>query len=185
MIRPIRFVFLVAVWLLLWGHVSAANVLSGILVVAAIGILFPTSPPPTDAEAAPWQRVRVRPVANLRLFAVVGWQLVLSNLVLAREIITPGSQIRTGVVACRLRNDSEWVIALVSNIVSLTPGTMPVHVQRDPPLIHVHVLHLTSPLTVRRDVARIEALATLAYGTPQEIVRLGTDLEHHGAGLAL
>jgi multicomponent Na+:H+ antiporter subunit E len=157
MIRPSRVLFLVALWVLLWGRFSVANVASGIAVALAVTLVFPS----TRGES---HRFPVRPLANLRLFANVGRQLITSNVALTREIVTRRSRIRTGVVACPLRTDDAWSAALVTNILALTPGTMPVRVESDPGVIHVHVLHLDDPDAVRRMVAHLEALVVAAYG---------------------
>ena len=172
-----RVLFLVSVWVMLWGALTVANVLSGVMVTLLVLAVSPTVAPGVQHIGRP------RPLAVLRLMGAVGRQLVTSNIVLAREVVTPGSRITTGVVACRLRTDSPTVVALLSNIVALSPGMVPVHVQIHPAVLYVHVLHLRDPVAARLAVAHLESLCTRAFGTPAEIARLGESLEHQGAGL--
>ena len=59
MIRRVGFVaFLLGIWLLLWGEVSVANVVSGLLVAAVLLVVFPRTPSTTGFV--------VRPVPTLR-----------------------------------------------------------------------------------------------------------------------
>lgn len=184
--RTARVAFLAAVWLLLWGSISAANVLSGIGVAVLLLLVYPTDrgrpAERREPSGVPWWR---RPVAVVRLAGSVVAQLIASNALLTREVLTPGSKIRTAVVACRLRSDNERAITLLANVLALTPGTMPVNVQLHPAVIHVHVLHLDTPVATRRTVARLEALVIRAVGTAAEIDRLGERLHHEGAGLPI
>ena len=50
--------------------------------------------------------------------------------------------IRTGVIAVPLPGCSDGLLTLVTNIIALTPGTMPLQVTQDPTVLYVHVLHL-------------------------------------------
>lgn len=166
--QALRVTFLTAIWVLLWGKVSVANVVSGVAVSALLLVLYPSGSIANTSVGRP------RPIAFFRLVGYIVGQIAISNVFIAREIVTRGSKIRTGVVACRLRTDSERTITLLANVISLSPGTMPVHVQVDPPVIYIHVLHLDHPDTARKMVARLEDLAVRAFGSPEAIAALST-----------
>lgn len=157
----IRVVFLTALWVLMWGRLSVANVASGLVVSSLLLVLFP---PFTTSR--PGRMSHPHPLALIRLFAFIVGQMVVSNAYIAREIITPGSRIRTGIVACRLHTNSDRLIAFVTNVVALSPGVMPVHVEADPAVIYVHVLHLYEPAKTRSYITKLETLAIKAFGTP-------------------
>lgn len=159
----LRIAFLTSIWVLLWGRLSVANVASGVLVATLLLVLYPSGASTGRPIGRP------RPVAFVRLTGSILVQLVVSNAALAREIVTPGSRIRTGVVACPLRTDSERIITFLANVLSLSPGTMPVHVQADPPAIYIHVLHLSHPDATRLQVARLERLAVRAFGSADAV----------------
>jgi multisubunit Na+/H+ antiporter MnhE subunit len=55
---------------------------------------------------------------------------------------------------------------------ALTPGTLPVHVTREPPVIYIHVLHLHDIEAVRRDVQHLADLAVRAFGPPAAVAAL-------------
>ena len=89
-----RLVFLVAIWVLAWGQNLVANILTGILLAIVVLAVFPpeiTGP-----------RLRVNPVALLRLVAYVSWDLIKSNLLVAREVLSRRSRIHTGVIVHEL-----------------------------------------------------------------------------------
>lgn len=168
-----RILFLTSIWVLLWGALSIANVLSGIAVSSLLLVLYP------DPRVQRPHNGRPRPIAVARLALHIVTQLVVSNAFVFREIVTRGSRIRAGVVACQLRTRSERTITFLANVLSLSPGTMPVEVSTDPAIIYIHVLHLSDPVEARRRVARLEQLTVQAFGTLDDIERLGARADLH------
>lgn len=156
---------LLGIWLLLWGSVSLANVLSGLAVVALVLVVIP------DARFH-GRRPTVRPVATVRFVIRVLADVLRANAVLTREILSRESSITTGVVAVPLPLCSDGLLTLVANVLSLTPGTMPIEVTREPPVIYVHVLHLRDVEAVRRDVQSLSALAIRAFGSSDAVAVL-------------
>jgi multicomponent Na+:H+ antiporter subunit E len=152
-----RVALLLALWLLAWGQVTLANVVSGIAVGSALLVAFP----PVRRAGAP---VRLRPVGAARLAAYVLTQLVTSNLVMAREVLRRGSSARPGVLAHRLQGPSEEIVTLMTSIIALSPGTMTVDVDRDSRTIYVHFLFLRDVEAARALLARLEQLAVRAIG---------------------
>ncbi len=151
-------VALVGLWVFLWGDVSVANLASGAVVAGGLLLAFPG-----DRRVGATRYV-VRPFAAARLIIVFAVQLLGSSVLIAREIVSRRSRIRTGIVACPLRSGSHRLTTALVNIVALTPGTMPVELQLDPPVLYVHVLLLDDVHRVRDDIARLEALIAAAYG---------------------
>lgn len=168
-----RIAFLTTIWVLMWGSLSAANVLSGGVVAALLLVAFPVR----ETAGGPASMLRLRPVALARLLGWIGVQLVVSNAQLVREVVTRGSRIRTGIVACPLQSGSEAITTFVANVLALSPGTMPVDVQSDPPVVYVHVLHLYDIEATRRSVARLETLAVRSFGTLDELREIGQTSE--------
>jgi multicomponent Na+:H+ antiporter subunit E len=148
----LRVAALVVLWLLAWGEASVANVVSGVVVAGALLVAFPPDPP----EVGP--RARLRVLGLLRLIAYVAVQLVTSNYLVAREIVSRGSNIRAGVLAYEPVQPSDQVLTLMANVIALTPGTMTVEATRDPSVLYVHFLLLDDVAQARRTIARLEAL---------------------------
>lgn len=151
---------LVVVWVLLWEEPTVANLASG---VAATAIVLAVGR--SGLPLAPF-----RPFAVLHL---LGWfvvALVKASLVVAWEVVTPGTSINEGIVAVPLGRRSDALVTLVANAISLTPGTLTIEVDPgDDTVLYVHVLHLRSIEAVRRDVARLDELAVRAFGRGEEV----------------
>lgn len=154
---------LVAIWLLLWGELSVANVVSGVVVSVALLLVFPVD---HDVIAV---RHRLRPVAVARLVAFFLADLVRSTAATALDVLRGGRGIATGIVACPLRVQNDGLVTFLANMIALSPGTMPVDVRREPHVIYVHSLHARDPDAVRRFVSRLEHLAVMALGGPQAV----------------
>ncbi len=155
-------IWLTVLWVLLWGDVSWANVLSGIAV--AIGVVT-LARLPRAARRADDNVARIHPLHTLWFGCYVLYKLVESNAVLAWEIVTPRNKINSGVVAVPLRTESEMAMMVVANIITLTPGTLTIEVEGSPPVVYVNVLHLHDLEEVRADLLRIEELAVRAFGS--------------------
>jgi multicomponent Na+:H+ antiporter subunit E len=152
-----RAALLVFFWLLAWGHVSVANVVSGILVATGLLIAFP---PHRRAVPGP----SISPVGTAKLVLYVLGQLVPSNLLVTREVLGRRSRIRTGVLAYPLEQPSDAVLSLMAHVIALTPGTMTVEATSDPPVLYIHFLLLDDLAKARLTVARLERLAVAALG---------------------
>jgi multicomponent Na+:H+ antiporter subunit E len=158
---------LLAIWLLAWGSVSWANVASGLAVALALLVAIPGIRRRSHLPV-------VRPVALARLAVRLARDLVVSNVLLTREVLAPRPRIRTGVVRVPLPECTDELLTLLANLVALTPGTMPVDVRRDPPEIAVHVLHLRSVDEVRRDIWSLRDLVVRAFGSPEAVAAVAS-----------
>jgi multicomponent Na+:H+ antiporter subunit E len=133
-------VWLMLVWILLWGTVSAANVISGLAVGLVITLLLPLPVVPIEG--------RVHPLTLIRLVGLVAWYLVLSSVQLAWLAIKPGPP------------------PLAVNIVNLTPGTIVLEIDQVRRMIYVHVIDVGSDRSVNRfyrQIAQIERLLVASF----------------------
>ncbi len=81
---------------------------------------------------------------SLLKFAVLyGKEVVLANLTVARHVLSPISTLRTAIIAIELsqRLDTDAEIALLSNLISFTPGTLTVEHSLDRHKLYIHVLY--------------------------------------------
>lgn len=153
--------FVLVVWLALWGEVSVANLVSGVLVVALIGLIIRPVP----------RRHTLNPLSLLRLLAVFVWRLVSSSATVVLAVLAPTpARLRSGVVGVSLSQHSRLVATIVADAISLTPGTLTLEARyRDedppvgsPPVLYIHVLGLADPEDIRADVHRLERLVVSA-----------------------
>ena len=154
------------IWTLAWGSLTVANVLSGVAVALLLLLVIP------DDTSGLRRRSRVRPRAIARFVGHVLLKVVESNVVLSREVLTRDSRINTGVIAVPLPDCSDGLITLIANTMALTPGTMPIQVDRNPTVLYVHVLQLSDIEEARRDVQHLADLAYRAFGSEAAIAAL-------------
>jgi multicomponent Na+:H+ antiporter subunit E len=80
------------------------------------------------------------------------WELVLSNLRVAWDVLTPRAYRRPGVVAVPLDAETDVEITLLANLVTLTPGTLSLDVSDDRRTLYVHAMFVDDPEDLRRDI---------------------------------
>ena len=166
-------VWLVALWILLWRTLSFANVVSGLVVALAV-LTFARLP--RRAKRGD-DAMRIRPLALVVFVIYVLIKLVEANLILAWEIVTPRNRIRNGVIAVPLRTSSPTAMMVVANVITLTPGTMTIEAEGDPPVLYVNVLHLHDVDDVRRDLLHLETLSVRAFGSTAARDQLAASIE--------
>ncbi len=177
--HPVLVAWLTLVWVGLWGSVTAANVLGGLLV--AVGLLA-ALPLPESAEPG-----RVRAVPLLRFVAFFAAELVKASLIVTWQVLRPGGQLRQAVIAVDAVGASDRLLTLVANSISLTPGTLTVEVDRERSVLYVHALDVGGPEGVeraRRSIQALERLAILAVGTPECLARLDAVTRRREVGSA-
>lgn len=79
-------------------------------------------------------------------------ELVVSNLRVLWEVITPGSINRPGIIGIPLDARTDLEIFLVANLISLTPGTLSVDLSEDRQTLFVHVMFLEDVTATRDEI---------------------------------
>jgi len=79
-----------------------------------------------------------------------------ANAVVAWEILTPGDGLEPAVVELRLRSRSRFGIASFTALVTLTPGTLAIAAQADPPRLTVHGMRAGDPEEFRAGLHDLE-----------------------------
>ena len=153
---------LAVAWVMLWDEITLANFLGGLAVASVLLVVFPL--PPVALE----RRLVVRPWALCRLAAAVLGELLVSNVYMTHEIVTPARRLASGVLRCPMRTDSPKILSTVANILALAPGTMAVDATNDPPTLYVHVLAEGDLGDLRRKISRFEQLVVEAIGSADD-----------------
>ncbi len=160
-------VWLVLVWILLWGTWSWANLLSGAAVALIVTLLLPL--PPVVGGT------RLRPLPLIRFVGHFLGDLVVSGAQVAWRALGPGGVRRGAIVRVQLRADSDLLLTVVSETISLVPGSLVLDLDREHRLISVHLLHVDDLADVERqkaDVLATEERIVRAFGTPDDIAAL-------------
>ena len=159
--------WLVLVWNLLWGTWSWANLLSGILVALAVTLLLPL---PAVVGGA-----RLRPVALLAFLGHFVTDLVLSGALVAWQTVRPRGIDRSAIITVQLRTDSDLLLTILTESLTLVPGSMVIELDRERRTIALHILHVANQGDVDRQRAAVlaeEERVVRAFGSPDEIAAL-------------
>lgn len=70
------------------------------------------------------------------------WQLFLSNLRVAYDVVTPKHYMKPGVIAIPLDAKTDAEITLLANLITLTPGTLSLDLSADRTVLYVHAMYI-------------------------------------------
>lgn len=135
---------LALLWAAAVGSVDTAHLVVGF--VAGYGVLWLARP--LLGETRYFTRLP-RAIGFAGFFL---WELVLSNLRVAWDVLTPRAYRHPGVVAVPLDASTDVEITVLANLVTLTPGTLSLDVSPDRRILYVHAMFVDDPEQVRRDV---------------------------------
>jgi multicomponent Na+:H+ antiporter subunit E len=138
-------VLLALAWVALTGDVSLASILFGLVLGAlAVWVAWPLGPYPLFG--------RVRPLKAVGLLVYFAGQVVLANLKVAAAVLGPRRLLRPALVAVPLDVTGDDQIAVLSNLITLTPGTLSLDVSEDRTTLFVHAMSASSAEDLRRDI---------------------------------
>ena len=163
------------VWVLLWGDLSVANVLAGVLLGLLVVLVFPQ--PPLRFPGA------VRPGALVRLLGSFVVDLVRASAQVAALVVSSRTPM-SSVLEVHLRTASLAHLTATAELVSLVPGSVVVEVRPGTQSLFVHVVDTPDRDAAereRRHVLAIEERVVRAFGTAEEVsdVEVG-DASGHG-----
>jgi multicomponent Na+:H+ antiporter subunit E len=93
-------------------------------------------------------------IALLYFIPVYLWELILSNLRIAREVITPGDQTHPGFIEIEIEPASDTAALAYCNLLAMTPGSLTVDLSPDRRKVIVHAMYLDDPEAFRADLER-------------------------------
>jgi multicomponent Na+:H+ antiporter subunit E len=155
------------VWVLLWGDLSLANLVSGFLLGLLITWVFPL--PPIDFHG----RFRLWP--HTKLIGILLFDLVRSSFVVAAQAFHFGHTMRNAVVRVDLKTHSDLYLTLTSELVSLVPGSLVMEARRQESVLYLHVMDVRSDAdiaTARRKVLQAEERVVRSFGSDDEVAAL-------------
>jgi multicomponent Na+:H+ antiporter subunit E len=131
-------------WIAMSGEFSAANFLVGFALGYVVLLLTRRSIGRTTYFGRTW-----------RLIAFVGFylrELLLANLRVAYDVVTPTHHMHPGIVAVPLDARSDVEITLLANLLTMTPGTLSMDISDDRTTLYVHGMFVSDPEAFRREV---------------------------------
>jgi multicomponent Na+:H+ antiporter subunit E len=165
-VNPTAVLWLVGIWLLLWGSISPLAIVSG-LVVASV-LLLATPQPSVEIG------LRFRPlrVASLLGFATV--DLVLASFRVSWQVLRSRPP-RSAIFEVPVRVHGGLLITMLAVGVSAVPGSTVLDVRPQRRLLEIHVLDASGPdaeQNLVRDVHKLERRIAAAFGSAAERARV-------------
>lgn len=160
-------IWLVLVWNLLWGTWSWANLLTGLLVALAVTVVLPL-PPVTGG-------VRVHPGWLVRFLVGFLVDLARAGTLVAWQTLRPRGIGPSALVRVRMRTDSDLLLTIVTEAVTLVPGSMVIDLDREKRELALHILSVDSDRDIdrqRQSVLTTEERVVRAFGSAEDLAAL-------------
>jgi multicomponent Na+:H+ antiporter subunit E len=140
----LRAALLALAWVALTGDVSPGNLVFALALGAGAAALA--------RPLGPGGFARVRPLRLPGFLLYFLGQLALANVRVVRALIAPLTRLRPAIVAVPLAVDREAEIALLANLLTLTPGTLSLELSEDRRTLYVHALGVSDPAALRQEI---------------------------------
>lgn len=158
------FVWLVALWMLLWGQFTVLAALTGIVIAIVVTRVFRLPPVELSGRINLWWGL----VFVLEFLVA----LVHGSLTVAAQVLNPRRQPGTAIIAVPLVTDDDLIMTHVAVTASLIPGSLIVDIDRDRRILYLHVIGVRSSEDVekqRRSVQHWEARLVRVVGTRAQL----------------
>lgn len=73
------------------------------------------------------------------------YELIVANFKVAYDIITPRHRMKPSIIAVPLSVDRDFEIAILANMITLTPGTLSLDISSDKKVLYVHTMYTSDP----------------------------------------
>ncbi|MBA1278707.1 Na+/H+ antiporter subunit E [Stutzerimonas stutzeri] len=142
--NPALTLLLTALWLLLNNTLGVGHILLGLFLGWAIPLLisgFLIEVPP------------VRKPLKLCLFMLkVFYDIVIANMHVAKLVLGPRENLRPAFIEVPMVIENDFVLAMLTSIISLTPGTVSAGLSEDHKVLILHALDVPDIETLVADV---------------------------------
>lgn len=161
--------WLTAVWVLLWGDLTWANVLCGILVALAVTWLLPLPRVPFAGKPSP--------IGIFLLFARLTVDILVASIQVSVIALRLHHVPRGAVLRVELRSRSDLYLTLTADLCSVVPGSIIVEAHRATSTLYVHALD------VSKEGALEHARSVVLEQEARVLYALASDTEIAAAGL--
>lgn len=168
--------WLIAVWVLLWGDFTVGNVLAGAVIAVAVTGLLRMTPIVFHGRLRPWGLVV--------LVARFAWDLLHASVEVSWVALRPRHTPRGAVIGVQLRNHSDLYLTMTAELCSLVPGSLVVEAHRLTGMLYLHVLDVEQSGGVeraRQNVLDQEERVLRAFASDDELREAGLELRGRAA----
>lgn len=149
-------VWLVVLWLALWGQLTVLALVTGVVIAALVVRLFYL--PPAEAPG------RFNPYRFVILAAVFAFDLMRASFHVAWLAIGPRQITVSSIIQVDLRTRSDLILTLTAEAITLIPGSFVVEVDRTNTVLYLHVLDA-------KTTSDVEAMRRAVFAQEERIIR--------------
>jgi len=97
--------------------------------------------------------------ATVNLFFFYLKEVLLSNFRVAHDVLTPRHRMKPGIIAVDVEGLTDWQIFFMSNLITMTPGTLGLTVSEDRKKLFLHAMYIDGSVeelaeSLRKDYGR-------------------------------
>jgi multicomponent Na+:H+ antiporter subunit E len=171
------FVWLVALWMLLWGQWTWTAFIMGVIAAVFVTRVFRLPPVELSGRVNLWWGA----VFVLQFIAA----LVRGSLTVAWQVLDWRSQPGTAIIGVPLRIDDDLIMTHTGVTASLIPGSLIVDADRDRRILYLHIIGVRNARDVERQRESVwdwERRIVLAVGSRAQVERVRSDAALHATG---
>lgn len=129
------------IWVALTGDFTPAGYLVGVVLGYFVLVLAGPTVGARGYGGRVWRRI------GFLLFYI--WELLLSNLRVARDVVRLRTRARPAILAIPVEGLNPSQITLLANLITMTPGTLSIDVSSDERTLYIHALFVDDPKRLR------------------------------------
>ena len=132
------------VWMFLTGDLDYSNFIEGFIV--GFIIIWITK----YASKSSNYISRIPKIIGFTLYFI--YELILANLKVTIDVLTPKHRMQPVIVAVPLDAKSDFEITLLANLITLTPGTLSLDISEDKKVLYIHSMYVSDPDEFRAQI---------------------------------
>ncbi|MCR2808269.1 MULTISPECIES: Na+/H+ antiporter subunit E [unclassified Microbacterium] len=173
------FVWLIALWMLLWGQFTVLAFVTGLIAAVAVTRVFRLPPVELSGRVNIWYGA---------IFVVSFlWAVVRGSLTVAAQVLDFRHQPGTAIIAVPVRIDDDLIMTHTAITASLIPGSLIVDADRDRRILYLHVIGVRNAEDVeaqRQAVLGWERRIVMAVGSRAQVAAVASRAGTSGAAAA-
>lgn len=171
--------WLMLVWAVLWGELTAKNLLVGLVLSLLVTRALALQPVQLSS--------RFNVLHAVTLFVTFLWQVIRASFEVMWTVIAHGPRASSSVTAVQMRSHSDLILTATGSTTGLIPGSVLLEVDRPNAILYFHVLDVHDDEDIehfRESVRNTEAAWIRMMGSPEDYAALRREDAQKGRGLS-
>jgi len=158
------FIWLVALWMLLWAQFTVLSLLTGIVVAVFVTRVFRLPPVELSGRVNLWW--------GMVFLTEFFYSVVKGSLLVAWQVVNPREYPGMAIIAVPMVTDDDLIMTHVAVTASLIPGSLIIDTDRDRRILYLHIIGVRNMADVerqRRSVMHWEERIVRAVGSRAQL----------------